>query len=206
MQTFRLSIAHVKFHQLCTLLGSFCWKYIKFQLKKCRWIMSHDPQEWCKIWRKTDSLFQKWQEFGEFSLEHSKVLQTCTLIGCYCVKYLMFDLKQYGGVIFHDTEEWFKIWRKTNLWFGRWHEEFGKFSPELWKVSKLGLSWDLFVQSRKCMSLKFTEELCVMTIKNDTKIEEELTCHCKLDLRNFTNFDSNTQKSDSLWPKYISLS
>ena len=25
------------------------------------------------------------------------------------------------------------------------------------------------------MTLKFTEELCVMTVKNDTKIEEELT-------------------------------
>ena len=54
---------------------------------------------------------------------------------------------------------------------------------------------DPFVQSRKYMSLKFTEELCVMTMKNDTKIEEELTCHFKIDMRNFTNFDPSTQKS-----------
>ena len=26
-----------------------------------------------------------------------------------------------------------------------------------------------FMQSRKCMSLKFTEELCIMTMKSDTK-------------------------------------
>ena len=45
------------------------------------------------------------------------------------------------------------------------------------------------------MTLKFTEELCVMTIKNDTKIEEELTCCFKIDIRNFTNFDPSTQKS-----------
>ena len=45
------------------------------------------------------------------------------------------------------------------------------------------------------MSLKFTKELCLMTMKNDIKIEEELTCHFKTDMRNFTNFDSNTQKS-----------
>ena len=45
------------------------------------------------------------------------------------------------------------------------------------------------------MSLKFTEELCVMTMKNDTKIEEELTCHFKIDMRNLTNFDPSTQKS-----------
>ena len=31
--------------------------------------------------------------------------------------------------------------------------------------------------------------------KNDTKIEEELTCRFKIDMRNFTNFDSSTQKS-----------
>ena len=57
--------------------------------------------------------------------------------------------------------------KKTDLWFEKWHEEFGKFSPEHFKVSKLGLWWNSFVQSRKCMSLKFTEELCVMTMKND---------------------------------------
>ena len=28
-----------------------------------------------------------------------------------------------------------------------------------------------------------------MTIKNDTKIEEELTCRFKIDMKNFTNFD-----------------
>ena len=45
------------------------------------------------------------------------------------------------------------------------------------------------------MSLKFTEKLCVMTMKNDTKIEEELTCHFKIDMRNLTNFDPTTSKS-----------
>ena len=137
-------------------------------------------------------MFQKWQEFGEFWPEHSKI---CTLIVSYCAKYLTFDLRKYRGVIFHDNEEWCKTWRKTDLWFGKWYEEFGKFSPEHSKVSKLGLWWGPFVQSRKCMSLKFTQELCVMTVKNDTKIEEELTCHFKTDMRNFTSFDPNTWKS-----------
>ena len=39
------------------------------------------------------------------------------------------------------------------------------------------------------MSLKSTEELFVMTVKNDAKLEEELTCHFKVDMRNFMNFD-----------------
>ena len=50
------------------------------------------------------------------------------------LNYILFQLKKYRGVIFHDTEEWCKIWRKTDLWFGKWHEEFGKFSPEHLKV------------------------------------------------------------------------
>ena len=44
------------------------------------------------------------------------------------------------------------------------------------------------------MSLKFTGDLCVMTMKNDAKIEEELTYQFKIDMRNLTNFDSSTQK------------
>ena len=46
------------------------------------------------------------------------------------------------------------------------------------------------------MSLKFTGELFVMTMKNDAKLEEELTCRFKTDMRNLPNFDPNTQKSE----------
>ena len=45
------------------------------------------------------------------------------------------------------------------------------------------------------MTLKFTKELCIMTMKNDTKIEEKLTSRFKIDMMNFTNFDPSTQKS-----------
>ena len=38
-------------------------------------------------------------------------------------------------------------------------EHFGKFSSEHFKMSALIFSWDLFVQSRKCMSDKLTEAL-----------------------------------------------
>ena len=48
------------------------------------------------------------------------------------------------------------------------------------------------------MSLKFTEELCVVTIKNNSKSEEELTCYFKTDMNNLTNFDSRTQKSKKI--------
>ena len=45
------------------------------------------------------------------------------------------------------------------------------------------------------MSLKFREEFCDMTMKNDAKFEEELTCQFKIDIRNLTNFDPSTGKS-----------
>ena len=39
------------------------------------------------------------------------------------------------------------------------------------------------------MNLKFTEELSVMSIKNDTEFGEELTCRFKIYMRNLNNFD-----------------
>ena len=94
----------------------------------------------------------------------------------------------------HDASEG-EIWRKSDLWFGKWHEEFGKLSPEHTKVSKLGLLLGPFIQSRKCMSLNFTGDLCVIRMKNDAKFEEDLTRQFKIDIRNLTNFDLSTQKS-----------
>ena len=51
------------------------------------------------------------------------------------------------------------------------------------------------MQGRKYMSLKLKGELCVMTMENDAKFGIELTCHFKTDMRNLTNFDLSTQKS-----------
>ena len=82
---------------------------------------------------------------------------------------------------------------KTGLLLRKWYEEFCKFSPEHLKVSKSKISLDLFVQSRKYITFKFTAELCVMAMKSDTKIQEELTCRFKIDM-NFTNFDLSSRK------------
>ena len=153
--------------------------------------------------------FQNWdKEFDEFWLVNSKVSKIYSLMGCFSPKYIMLELKRYRGAIFHDTKVRCKIWKKTDLWFGKWHEEFDKFSPEHTKFSKLGLSLNLFIQRRKRMSLKLTGELCVMAMKNDTKFEIELTCGFKTDMRNLTNFDPSTRKISKIctlmgWPKYI---
>ena len=44
-----------------------------------------------------------------------------------CAKYITIDLKKNRGVICHDTEELCEIWRKTDWWFGKWHEKFDNF-------------------------------------------------------------------------------
>ena len=133
VQNFRLSTAHVKFHQICTLIDSFCWKYIKFQLKKYRGVMSHDTEEWCKIWRKTDLLFQKWQEFGEFWFKHSKVSKIWTLIGPFRAKYITFGLKKYRGVIFLDTWSVMQNLKKNWLVVRKITRNLANFHQNIWK-------------------------------------------------------------------------
>ena len=69
------------------------------------------------------------------------------------------------------------------------------FHQSMFESLKLGLLLGLLIQSRKCISLKFTGELCVMTMKNDVKFEQELIGQFKIDMRNLTNFDPSTRKS-----------
>ena len=37
-----------------------------------------------------------------------------------------------------------------------------------------------------------------MTLKNDAKFDEELTCHFKIDMKNLMNFNSSDQKSQKV--------
>ena len=63
----------------------------------------------------------------------------------------------HWGVMQILKKNWLVVRKKTG--------EFGILLPEHLKVSRLELWWDSFVQSRKDMILKFTEELCVITMK-----------------------------------------
>ena len=78
------------------------------------------------------------------------------------------------------------------------------FHQSNWKSQ----NWDIdgLIKSKKSMSLKSTEELSVMTMKNDAKFEEQLTCHFKVDMRNLTNFNQSTLKSQMFSFNVILLS
>ena len=91
--------------------------------------LCHENEEWCKTWKEIDFLFQNWHEkFDEFWSAHLKVSRSCSLMGSFWTKYIMFELKKYRGVMFDGTENWCKVWRKIDLSFPKWHEEFAKFS------------------------------------------------------------------------------
>ena len=73
------------------LMGYFSLQHIKFQLKKYR-IISHDTEERSKLYRKTDLLYEKWHPKFES-------LKICTLMGYFCRRCEMFELKKYRGFV-----------------------------------------------------------------------------------------------------------
>ena len=144
-------------------------------------VTCHDNEEWYKISKEIDLSAQNWhEEYNNFWSDLSKISKIFTLMDSFWPKYIMFEFRKYRRVIFDVIQDWCKVWLKTYLCFQKWHEEFDKFSPEHLKVSKLGLPWHPFVQMWQCMSLKFTGELRVMTVKNDAKFEEGSTCQFKI--------------------------
>ena len=114
-----------------TLMELFCPK-LKMHDRKIYWgVICHENEECCKNWRGIDFSVQNWHEqLDKFRFKHSKISKICTLTGCLWPEYIMFDLKKYRGVIFGSNEYWCNIWRKIDLCFQKWLEEFSKFSPE----------------------------------------------------------------------------
>ena len=59
--------------------------------------MSHDPEDWGKIWRKTD-VVSKMTRIWWIVTRALESLKICTFNGSCCAKYLMFELKMYIAV------------------------------------------------------------------------------------------------------------
>ena len=148
VQNFRLLTAHVKSHDSCTFIGPLKYKILA---KKYRGVISYDPEYWCKTWRKTDLLFQKWQEFGEIWPEHSKVSKTCTFICSYCAKYVMFDLKNTEELSFMTLKGDAKFEEKLTCGLENDMRNMANFHQSNWKsqnwhidgilLSKVGKVW-----------------------------------------------------------------
>ena len=110
--------------------------------------------------------------------------------------YIVWAEKVQMSFMFHETEEEYKIWREIDLSFQNWHNEFDKFWPEHLKVSKvftlMGSFWVKYILFEL---KKYRWVLCFMKLKRNTKFGEKSTCRFKVDIKNLTNFDVNTQKS-----------
>ena len=98
-----------------------------------------------------------------------------------CLKTTFLHLKHYLQI--------YLTLLSTDLWFGKWHEEYGKFFPE---HSKLGFWWDSLIQSWKGMSLKY----------------RGIICHDYEELRktwrgNDLSFQSWHEEFDKFWPDHL---
>ena len=130
------------------------WNFDKILLSKVEnvWVLnlpwSYVSWQWRMIqklkWNWVVTLKLTWTSQNlTWALEKSKILflkLTLSDQSIYCLSY-------------RSTEKLWKFWSKTDQWFEKRHEKFGKFSPEYLKVSKLELWWDPFVQSKKVMTL-----------------------------------------------------
>ena len=146
--------------------------------------MSHDTDEWCKVWRKIDSWFQKWrEEFGEFCCEQWQVWKFALWCTTFAESILCFSQK--------STEELCVIILKNDA----------KFEEELTCALKNDMrnlaNFDSTLESLKICTLmesfwakyimfelKNYRGVIVMTLKGDAIFKEKLTGGLKNDIRN----------------------
>ena len=121
----------------------------------------------CIMTMKSDANFEEqltWhEEFDRFWPKHLKVSKIFISMGSFWARYTFFELKKYRGMIFHETEERYKIWRRIDLSFQNWLKEFDKIWPEYSKVSKIfilmGSFWAkyIFFELKKYRGIIFNE-------------------------------------------------
>ena len=104
----------------------------------------------------------------------------------------MFPLKKYRRIMSHDTEEEYKIWRKTALLFQKW-QELSVFRTEYSKVSEILTLIGSYCAKYVTFDLKSTKELSIMTLKSDAKFEEKLSCGLENDMTNFLQSNEKSQ-------------
>ena len=137
----------VKSPKIFTLIGSFCLKHIKFCWK--------NTEELCFKALQSDIKFEKKLTLGSKNDRRNLVsfhpttqkYKNFTSMGYFCPKYMRLELKKYRGVIFHDTEQWCKIWINPDLVVSKMAWGIGWTFIRALKVWKIVHWWALFVKS-----------------------------------------------------------
>ena len=102
--------------------------------------MFDGTEYWCKIWRKTDSCFQKWHD--KLFISALERLKIWTFMGFF-----------YPNQKMYDNEKRCKIGRGIDLSFQNWHESFD-FDQSTQKFQNFALKWAAFDQSIIMFELK----------------------------------------------------
>ena len=128
--------------------------YYVLAKKKCRGVVCHNAEHlkknWLVLWKMTWGI---WHILNQ----HSNGL-----------------LKKSREVMCHYTEDQCKLWSKNDLRFHKWHEEFDEFQRSTQKLYNLHFQI-LFLSKAYNIELKITDDLCVMTLKDDAIFKEKLT-------------------------------
>ena len=135
---------------------------------------------------KTDSRFKNHMRNLDNFRQAVENPKSWNSMGYICLKTTFLHLKHYLQI--------YLTLLSTDLWFGKWHEEYGNFSPEHLKVSKLRFWLDPLIQSWKSMSLKSRGVIC-----HDNEEWRKIWRGIDLSFQSwheeFDNFDPSTWKS-----------
>ena len=109
-------------------------------------------------------------------------------MGYFCPKYMRSEPQKYKGVIFHDTEQWCKIWINPYL----------VVSKMAWRIG-----WTFiraFKSLKNCTLMgSFCPKHIMFQLGNFRGIiQGKLTCGLKNDITNLVNFHASSRKSENL--------
>ena len=119
MQNFRLLTAHMKFHQICSLIVSFCWKNIKFQQKKYRGFISLNLKIDAKFVEKLICCFKYNKNLENFDLntQNSQIFYFDWFVLCKVYAWNKNEQRSYVSwlwrVMQNLKKNWLVIWKMT---------------------------------------------------------------------------------------------
>ena len=161
-----------------TLFDSLRWAPFSLALHSCS---SKVITKWSKIYTKQTPDFKNHMRNLDNFRQAVESAKSWNSMGYICLKTTFLHLKHYLQI--------YLTLLSTDLWFGKWHEEYGKFFPE---HSRLGFWWDPLIQTSKSMSLKSRGVIC--------HHNEELS---KIWRRTELSFQRWHVESDEFWPEHF---
>ena len=106
----------------------------------------------------------------------------CTLIGPFCAKYTTFDLNKYNGAYFMTLTSHAKFGEKMTCGLEDDMRNLVNFHQNTWKCQNWYFHGILLSKVENAWAANLQRNYKLMTLKNDEKSEEELTCRFKIDM------------------------